>query len=138
MKKEERCIDITLDRLGRIEFFSLIINTLSKLSFARPTIRSGDSAPIIRGCYKTDKRFTDSGIQSTTIGLTFKSYNDYSIEIKCKDTNYVFELDDLNYLCNKETFIDVYGKDAIVNDDLIDSVVTLVCDNLNIDVIFYG
>lgn len=122
MKKEERYIDMTLDRLGRIEFFSLIINTLSK-------IKSGSS---IR------KSFTDSGIESTTIGLTFASYYDGTFEIINRDTNAVFELDDLNYLCNKVTFIDVYGEDAIVNDDLIDSVVTLVCDNLNIDVIFYG
>lgn len=123
MKKEERCIDMTLDRFGRIEFFSLIINTLSKLNFTKPTIR---------------KSFTDSGIESTTISLTFASYDDGTFEIINRDTNAVFELDDLNYLCNKETFIDVYSKDAIVNDDLIDSVVALVCENLNIDVIFYG
>ena len=121
MKKEEKHIDITLDRVGRIELFNLIISSLSKLNFSRHTIR---------------KSFTDSGIESTTIGLTFKLYDDCTFEIKCKDTNYVFELDYLNYLCNKETFIDVYGKDVIVNDDLIDSVVALVCGNLNIDVIF--
>lgn len=119
---KEKYIDITLDRVGRIEFFSLIINTLSKIK----------SESAIR------KRFTDSGIESTTISLTFASYNDGTFEIINRDTNAVFELDDLNYLCNKETFIDVYGGDAIVNDDLIDSVVTLVCENLNIDVIFYG
>lgn len=123
MKKEERCIDITLDRVGRIELFNLIISSLSKLSFSRPTIR---------------KRFTDSGIESTTIGLTFKLYDDCTFGIVCRDTNYVFELDELNYILNKVNFIKVYGKDDIVNDDLIDSVVTLVCENLNIDVIFYG
>lgn len=123
MKKEERCIDITLDRMGRIELFYLIISTLSKLSFTKSTIR---------------KSFTDSGIKSTTIGLTFKLYDDCVLGIGCRDTNYVFELDELNYILNKANFIKVYDEDAIVNDDLIDSVVTLVCENLNIDVIFYG
>ena len=121
MKKEEKHIDITLDRVGRIELFNLIISSLSKLSFGRPTIR---------------KSFTDSSIDGKTIGLTFTSYDDGTFEIISRDTNYAFELDDLNYLCNKVTFIDVYGKDAIVNDDLIDSVVDLICGNLHIDVVF--
>lgn len=119
---KEKYIDITLDRIGRIEFFSLIINTLSKLNFTKSTIR---------------KSFTDSGIESTTISLTFASYDDGTFEIINRDTNAVFELDDLNYLCNKETFIDVYGKDAIVNDDLIDSVVDLICYNLHINIKFF-
>lgn len=118
--KEEKNIEITLDRLGRIELFSLIINTLSKLKF-NSSIR---------------KSFTDSSIDGKTIGLTFTSYDDGTFEIINRDANAVFELDDLNYICNKVTFIDVYGKDAIVNDDLIDSVVMLVCYNLNIDVVF--
>lgn len=118
--KEEKNIEITLDRLGRIELFYLIINTLSKIK----------SESAIR------KSFTDSSIDGKTISLGFASYYDGTFEIFNRDTNTVFELDDLNYICNKVTFIDVYGKDAIVNDDLIDSVVMLVCYNLNIDVVF--
>lgn len=118
MKKEEKYIDITLDRVGRIELFNLIISSLSKLSFTKSTIR---------------KSFTDSSIDGKTIGLTFKLYDDFVYGIECRDTNYVFELEELNYICNKVTFIDVYGWDAMVNDDLIDSVVSLICVNLHIN-----
>jgi hypothetical protein len=113
---KEKYIEITLDRLGRIELFYLIINTLANIK----------SESGIR------KSFTDSSIDGKTISLTFASYDDGTFEIFNRDTNYVFELDDLNYLCNKVTFIDVYGKDAIVNDDLIDSVIDLICGNLHI------
>lgn len=118
MKKEEKHIDITLDRVGRIELFYLIVSSLSKLSFTKSTIR---------------KSFTDSSIDGKTIGLTFKLYDDFTFEIISRDTNYVFELGDLSYILNKVTFIDVYGWDAMVNDDLIDSVVSLVCYNLHIN-----
>ena len=118
MNKEEKYIDITLDRVGRIELFYLIVSSLSKLSFGRPTIR---------------KSFTDSSIDGKTIGLTFKLYDDCTFGIVCRDTNYAFELDELSYILNKVTFIDVYGWDAMVNDDLIDSVVSLVCYNLHIN-----
>ena len=63
--KEEKNIEITLDRLGRIELFSLIINTLSKLKF-NSSIR---------------KSFTDSSVDGKTIGLTFTSYDDGTFEI---------------------------------------------------------
>ena len=118
MNKEEKHIDITLDRVGRIELFNLIISSLSKLSFGRPTIR---------------KSFTDSSIDGKTIGLTFKLYDDCTFGIECRDTNYVFEIENLKYILYKVTFIDVYGWDAMVNDDLIDSVVSLICENLHIN-----
>ena len=118
---KEKYIDITLDRVGRIELFNLIISALSKLNFTKSTIR---------------KRFTSS-IDDKTIGLTFELYDDGTFEIINRDTNAVFELDDLNYIINKETFIDVYSKDAIVNDDLIDSVVDLICYNLHINIKFF-
>ena len=121
MKKEEKYIDITLDRVGRIELFNLIISSLSKLNFTKSTIR---------------KRFTSS-IDDKTIGLTFELYDDCVLGIVCRDTNYAFELDELNYILNKVNFSKVYPEDAIVNDDLIDSVVDLICYNLHINIKFF-
>ena len=118
---KEKYIDITLDRVGRIELFYLIISSLSKLNFTKSTIR---------------KRFTSS-IDDKTIGLTFELYDDCVFGIVCRDTNYAFELDELSYILNKVNFSKVYDEDAIVNDDLIDSVVDLICYNLHINIKFF-
>lgn len=47
----------------------------------------------------------------------------------CATQNY-FELSDLSYICSKESFLDVYGKDGFTG-DLVESVVDIVLYNLN-------
>ena len=80
----------------------------------------------VNGNYKKVKR------KFNGVYYIFGQDDDGELWIQSCATKYYFELEFICYICSKENFLDVYGKDVFTG-DLVESVVDIVLYNLNIN-----